>query len=198
MSRAKAVLIWCALIAAIGVPLAIAMQSPLLEWRDPTYIAAGLAGIVAMAMLLIQPLLAGGYLPGLPARRGRRIHRIAGGVVVAAVALHVAGLWITSPPDMIDALTFTAPTVFSFFGVASMWLIFAAAVTALARPRLTHRTWRLCHSAFVTLAVLTAAVHALLIEGTMGTVSKAVLCLLAIAATARVMVDLRVWRALRR
>ena len=29
-----------------------------------------------------------------------------------AIAVHVAGLWVTSPPDMIDAITFTAPTAF--------------------------------------------------------------------------------------
>ena len=33
--------------------------------------------------------------------------------MAVAVVIHVAGLWITSPPDMIDALLFTSPTPFS-------------------------------------------------------------------------------------
>jgi len=37
-------------------------------------------------------------------------------------------------------------------------------------------------------------VHAMLIEGTMETVSKAVLCALVLAATIKVMADRRVWR----
>ena len=113
MSPARKFLIWTALGAAIAVPIAAAATSPLLAWRDPVYIAAGFAGIVAMASLLLQPLLVGGYLPGLPAPRGRRVHRAIGGILVAAVALHVAGLWVTSPPDVVDVLLFRSPTPFS-------------------------------------------------------------------------------------
>jgi hypothetical protein len=48
-------------------------------------------------------------------------------VLVVAVVVHVGGLWITSPPDMIDALLLTSPTPFSAFGVIAMWAIFAVA-----------------------------------------------------------------------
>ena len=48
--------------------------------------------------------LVGGYLPDLSARRSRHLHRWVGGLLVACVVLHVVGLWITSPPDVIDAL----------------------------------------------------------------------------------------------
>ena len=113
MKRARSTLIWAALAVAVAVPVAAATASPLLAWRDPVYIAAGFAGIAAMALMLIQPLLAGGYLPGLPAIRGRFLHRWTGAVLVAAVVGHVAGLWITSPPDVIDALLFRSPTPFS-------------------------------------------------------------------------------------
>ncbi|MEP6193491.1 MAG: hypothetical protein ABJ231_06345 [Nitratireductor sp.] len=75
------------------------MQSPLLQWHQPIYIAGGFAGIVALATMLCQPLLMGGYLPGLPARQGKSVHRVVGTVVVLLVVVHVAGLWITSPPD---------------------------------------------------------------------------------------------------
>src|SRR3954467_15102282 len=97
---AKAPLMWAGLAAAICVPLAAAAASPLLAWRGPLYIMAGFAGILALALLLVQPLLAGGYLPGLPAFRGRRVHRWIGGALVAVIVVHVGGLWITSPPDM--------------------------------------------------------------------------------------------------
>src|SRR3954449_6491861 len=102
MTPAKSPLMWAALAAAIGVPVAAAAVSPLLAWRGPLYILAGFAGVLALALMLVQPLLAGGPLPGLSGFRGRRVHRWTGGALVFAVLVHVAGLWITSPPDMID------------------------------------------------------------------------------------------------
>lgn len=198
MGRARAILLWAALAAAVAVPLAIAVASPLLAWRDPIYIAAGIAGVIAMGVLLIQPLLAGGYLPGLTARRGRDIHRIVGVGLVLAIVIHVAGLWITSPPDVVDALLFRSPTPFSAWGVIAMWAVFAAALLAALRRRLRPRTWRLGHTALVSLIVFASIIHAMLIEGTMGTVSKAALCVIVLAATAKVIVDLRAWELLTR
>ena len=200
MSVARAILIWGALGLAIAVPVFVAATSPLLAWRQPVYIASGFAGVLAMALLLVQPLLAGGYLPGLPVRRGRRVHLWIGITLVAAVVVHVAGLWITSPPDVIDALLFASPTPFSAWGVVAMWALFAAASLAMLRQRgrVRPRTWRLGHSALVTVVVVGSVVHAMLIDGTMGTPSKALLCALALAATIKVLFDLRVWILLRR
>src|ERR1043166_8181192 len=89
-------LIWAALAAALCVPVAAAVSSPLLAWRGPVYIVAGFAGILALGLMLVQPLLAGGYLPGLPGFRGRRAHRFIGAALVVALVIHIAGLWITS------------------------------------------------------------------------------------------------------
>jgi hypothetical protein len=193
---AKAPLIWVVVAAAVGVPIAAAAASPLLAWRDAVYILAGFAGIVALGLMLFQPLLIGGYLPGLSGRIGRRAHLWIGGALVAAVVIHVAGLWITSPPDMIDALTFTSPTPFSPFGVVAMWAIFAVALLAALRRRLGLRpqTWRIAHMLLAVVIVVGSVVHGLLIEGAMETVSKAALCALVPAAAIKVMVDLRVWR----
>lgn len=178
----------------------IAVNSPLLAWREPVYIAAGFAGVVAMGMLLVQPLLAGGHLPGLPMRRGRRLHPWLGGALIIAVVIHVVGLWLTSPPDVIDALLFVSPTPFSAWGVVAMWALFAAALlAALRRPlHIRPRLWRLGHTGLVVVVVVGSVVHAMLIEGTMGTVSKVALCALAVLATAKVVVDLRSWRLLKR
>jgi len=194
MRSARVALIWAVLAAAIGVPIAAAAASPLLEWRGPVYILAGFAGIIGLGLMLVQPLLIGGYLPGLSAYRGRRVHHWIGGALVAAVLIHVAGLWFTSPPDMVDALTFTSPTPFSPFGVIAMWAIFAVAILALFRRRLGLRTWRIVHMPLAVVIVIGTAAHAMLIEGTMETVSKAALCALVLAAAIKVMVDLRVWR----
>jgi hypothetical protein len=196
MRLARATLIWAALATAVGVPIAAAAASPQLEWRGPVYILAGFAGIVALGLVLVQPLLVGGYLPGLSAYRGRRAHHWIGGTLVLAVAVHVAGLWITSPPDMIDALLFASPTPFSPFGVIAMWAIFAVAVLAALRRRLglRLRTWRIAHTSLAVVIVAGSVVHAMLIEGTMETLSKAALCALVLAAAIKVMVDLRVWR----
>lgn len=180
---------------AVVSPIAAAATSPLLAWRDPVYIAAGLAGAIAMGLLLVQPLLAGGYLPRLSARGRVQVHRWVGGFLVVAVLVHVAGLWITSPPDVVDALLFVSPTPFSAWGVVAMWAMFAAALLAAFRRRLRlrPRTWRLGHTVLVTVTVVGSVVHALLIEGTMETLSKAALCLLVLAATAKAVTDLRAW-----
>ena len=189
-------LIWVALAAAIGVPLAAAAMSPQPAWRNAVYILAGFAGIIALGFMLVQPLLIGGYLPGFSGRIGRRTHHWIGGALVVAVVIHVGGLWITSPPDMIDALLFSSPTPFSPFGVIAMWAIFAVALLAALRLRLglRPRTWRIAHMLLAIVIVAGSVVHAMLIEGTMETMSKAALCALVLAATMKVMAGLRVWR----
>ncbi len=196
----RSVLVWAALAAAVTVPIVVAATSPLLAWRDPIYIAAGLAGVVALALLLIQPSLAGGYLPGLGARLGRRLHAWIGAGLVAAVAVHVAALWLTSPPDVVDALLFSSPTPFSAWGVVAMWAVFATALLAALRGRLRPRlmVWRLCHISLAVVIVVGSVVHAMLIDGTMGLLSKAVLCALAVGATVKVVVDLRFLANIRR
>ncbi|MGL5734610.1 MAG: ferric reductase, partial [Beijerinckiaceae bacterium] len=143
--------------------------------------------------------LAGGYLPGLRLRAGRRIHVWAGVALVLAVATHVAGLWITSAPDVIDALLLRSPTPFSLWGVMAMWAVFAAAsLAALRRPlRITPPLWRVGHSVLVLVVAAGSIVHALLVEGIMGTASKAVLCALVIAALLKTLFDLRVWTVLK-
>ena len=198
MRLARATLIWAVLAAAICVPIAAAAVSPQLAWRGPVYILAGFAGMIGLGVMLVQPLLIGGYLPGLPARLGRRVHHWTGGALVLAVVIHVAGLWISSPPDMIDALTFTSPTPFSPFGVIAMWAIFTVALLAALRRRLGPRTWRIAHTLLAIVIVAGSVVHGILIEGTMETVSKAALCVAVLAATIKVMTDLRVWRLARR
>ena len=187
---ARKTLIWGFLAVAVGAPMAAAAASEQLAWRGPVYIIAGFAGIAALALVLVQPLLIGGYLPGLEAYRGRRAHRVLGGTLVVAVVIHVIGLWITSPPDMIDALTFTSPTPFSPFGVVAMWAIFAVALLALIRRRLGLRTWRIAHMSLAAVIVAGSVVHAVLIEGTMETMTKVALCALVVAAAVKVMVDL--------
>lgn len=197
---ARFALIWAALAMAVAVPVAVAAASPLLAWREPVYIAAGFAGVIAMALLLLQPLLAGGYLPGLPGPYGRRVHRVIGATLVGAVVVHVVALWITSPPDVVDALMFVSPTPFSVWGVIAMWAVFAAALLAGLRRRLRLRpqVWRRAHTGLAVVIVTGSVVHALLIEGTMGTVSKVALCLLVVIATVKVLADLRVWTLRRR
>jgi predicted ferric reductase len=112
------------------------------------------------------------------------------------VVVHVAGLWITSPPDMIDALLFMSPTPFSPFGVTAMWAILAVAFLAALRRRLglAPRKWRIAHMSLAVIITVGSVVHAMLIVGTMETMSKSALCALVLVATTMVMVELRVWR----
>jgi Ferric reductase like transmembrane component len=191
----KAALIWVTLIVAAATPMAIAATSPLLAWRDAIYIVAGFAGMVALALILFQPLLAAGYLPGLPARSGRRVHRWVGAGLVAMIAVHVIGLWMTSPPDAIDALLFMSPTPFSPWGVVAMWSVFGTALLAALRGplRIRPRVFRIGHTALAAVIAIGSVVHALLVDGAMGPVSKAAFCALVLAATAKVVIDLRAW-----
>ncbi len=198
MTAARAALVWAGLALAVGVPLAVAATSPLLAWREPIYIAAGLAGVVGLGLLLVQPLLAAGLLPGLRMRPSRRLHAVVGGALVVAVVAHVAGLWVTSPPDVVDALLFRSPTPFSAWGVVAMWAVFGAALLALLRPRLRLLLFRLCHVTLAAVVVVGTVVHAWLVDGTMGTVSKAVLCLFVLAAAAWAVREARLPAALRR
>jgi predicted ferric reductase len=193
------VLIWSGIAALILIPLGIALASPLLAYRVGIYIAAGFAGIVALALMLLQPLLAGGYLPGLAARMGRRVHRWIGAALVIMVVAHVVGLWITSAPDVIDALLFQSPTPFSVWGVIAMWAVFVSAIIAAFRTRLrlSPKIWRLAHTSLAIVIVLGSVMHAWLVDGAMGTMSKAALCLAVLGATTKVLLNLKPWRLLR-
>ncbi|MCV3272801.1 ferric reductase-like transmembrane domain-containing protein [Roseobacter sinensis] len=191
--RVRTGLIWATLAGAMLSPVGLAAASPLLAWRDPVYVTGGFAGILAMSLLLLQPLLATGVLPGLSQAGARRVHRWVGGSLVGAVVVHVAALWITSPPDMIDALLLASPTPFSIWGVIAMWAVFAAATLAALRRRLRLRptTWRAAHRTLATAVVITAVLHTMLIEGTMETLSKAALCALVIGAMAAALLTIR-------
>jgi hypothetical protein len=183
-----------ALAVAIAVPLIAAAQSPLLQWRDPVYIIAGFAGIVGLALLLVQPLLIAGVLPAASIRWA---HIWTGAGLVLAVVVHVAGLWITSPPDVVDVLLFRSPTPFSVWGAVAMWAVFAAATLAAVRKRVGLRIWRLGHSAAVVVIVVGTVVHAWLVQGAMETVTKGALCLLVLGAGVLALRRRRVWRLLR-
>jgi predicted ferric reductase len=96
---------------------------------------------------------------------------------------------------VVDALLFRSPTPFSAWGVIAMWALAATALLALFRRRLRlrWRRWRIAHTALAVVIVAGSTLHALLIEGTMETVTKSALCGLVVAATLKVLVDLKVW-----
>ncbi len=200
MPSLRAIPVWAAIAVAMVGPIAVATTSPLLAWREPLYIAAGFAGIAALSLLLIQPLLVGNHLSGPAPRTARRIHRWLGVLLVLLVAAHVGGLWVTSAPDVMDALLFASPTAFSPWGVVAMWAVFATALLAALRRRLriSPTLWRVAHTTLALVVVTGTVVHALLVEGAMGTLSKAALCLLVVASLARTMMDLIAWASTRR
>ena len=159
MKGVRTLAIWLAL-GAVTIPaLYLSATSPLLQWRDPIYILGGFSGVVALSILLLQPLLALRLLPGLSPLRARRLHRVLGAGLVLAVIIHVGGLWVTSPPDVIDALLLVSPTPFAIWGVLAMWVIFAAATLAACRKywRWGWRKWRRLHSALASRMLSTAS-----------------------------------------
>lgn len=200
LAAKRAALQWAGLAALALVPVLLAATSPLLAWRSWIYIAACFAGIAALAMLLFQPLLVAGFLPGIAAPAGRKWHRLGGALLVALVIIHVAGLWISSPPDVIDALTFTSPTPFSPWGVTAMWAVFFAGFfAALRKPlRISVKTWRLVHTALASIIVTGSIVHALLVEGTMEPISKIAIGIEVFAAAMLAFWKLRAWALFKR
>ena len=192
-SKLRSVLILCAFVLVVAVAIGFTAISPLHAWRDPVYIVAGFGGVIAISLMLFQPMLAAGYLPGLSVLQGRRVHRYLGTLLVVSVVIHVAGLWITSPPDVIDALLFSSPTPFSVWGVIAMWAVFiAASLVALRRKfRLPARLWRLSHRILVAVTVMGSVAHALLIEGAMETFSKLALCGLLLITTVVVLLKFK-------
>lgn len=196
----RAALVWAALAASIAVPFAIAAASPLQAWRSAPYIAGSLAGVLALAALLVQPLLAAGYLPGLRGPRALRWHLRLGTALVVLVAVHIGGLYLASPADATDALLLVSPTPFSVYGVTAMWAVVLTALLVALRRRLPVRmtTWRIVHYALALVVVGATIVHALMIEGAMGSLSKVFLCALAGAATLVAVMDLRLLRRRRR
>lgn len=191
-------LIWAALVVAVLVPVIAAAFSPLLAWRQPVYIVAGFAGIIAMCLLLMQPLLAGRWLP-LSTMASRRWHRACGLTLIAAIVMHVVGLWLTSPPDVVDALLFVSPTPFSVWGVTAMWAAFFTVFLGVYRQRLRlrFRLWRLGHVGLAVVTIAGSVVHALLIEGTMEVMTKTALCILVVLASVATLARLRVWQVRR-
>ncbi|MGI3170698.1 ferric reductase-like transmembrane domain-containing protein [Pseudooceanicola sp. C21-150M6] len=174
---------------ALIVPIAVAAASPLLQWRTPVYIGAGLAGVAGLGLLLLQPLLALGLLTETR-RDGRQLHRWGGALLVVSVALHIAGLWLTSPPDVVDALLFRSPTPFSAWGVIATWALIATSILSLMRRWRAIRPaiWQLLHAGLALSVVGSTILHAWLIDGTMGDLSKAVLCgIVAVATLAAVL-----------
>jgi len=185
MNLLRAAAIWLGLGGIVITVVVAAISSPLLEWRSPVYIVAGLAGVIGLVVLLFQPLLTTGYLPGINTVSGRRIHHWLGGMLLLSVLTHVAGLWITSPPDVLDALLFRSPTAFSLWGVIGMWCVLATALLAAFRQKLKLklRIWRRAHKSLAVIIVIGTVVHALQIEGTMETLSKTVLCVAVVIST---------------
>lgn len=169
----------------VGVPVIVAALSPLHAYRSPSYVAASLTGVLGLGVLLIQPLLMTNWLAGVSLARLRRWHQRSGAVLVVLVAIHLGGLLIASPPDAIDALLLRSPTPFSVWGVTAMWALVLSAllVTLRRKMRLNPTTWSAIHNGLALVVVLGTVIHAIQIEGTMGTFSKWALCLAVLTAS---------------
>lgn len=182
--------------ALILIPLAIAVINPLQTSRNFAYIIGGLAGICALCILLVQPLLAAGYLTHTRLTDSRRWHRRLGTSLIFLVALHVVGLYLTSPDDMSDALILVAPTLFSLYGVIGLWALALTALLVTLRKRLpfTDMIWKTMHNLLAVVVVISSVIHAVMIDGAMGVLSKQLLCICIVIATGVITFHLRVLR----
>ena len=124
------------------------------------------------------------------------LHIVLGAVILVGVVWHVAGLWLTSPPDVVDALLLRSPTPFSIYGVVALWALMLAAC-AMALQRKMHATRaRALHTMLVALAAGGTVAHVVLIDGTLGTVSKIALSLALLLALGTGLWRLKIWRRL--
>ncbi len=190
--------IWAGLAVILLSPVLIAAASPLQEWRDAAYITGGMAGVIALSLLVLQPLLAAGYLPGLRLPAARKLHRLSGALLAVCIALHVGGLYISSPMDALDALLLVSPTPFSIYGVTAMWAVILTICIVTFRRRIRPGLWRIVHNGLALIIVVSTVIHAVMIDGAMGEWSKWLMCGLAIGATAFAIVHLRLIRKIRR
>lgn len=193
---AGGIAIWAGVLLALAAPIIAAGFSPYLLYRNPAYIAASFAGILALLLLVMQPLLAGGYLPNLRLRTARLWHRATGSLLVVAVTVHVLGLYITSPPDTLDALLLVSPTPFSLYGVIALWGVVVTGMLVALRRKLPllYLPWAILHNTLAFLIVVTTVVHALLIQGTMGAFTKWLTCIAVLLLTLWVLYDVRIRR----
>ena len=205
MSRAgvdggRRIAAWIVVATMAAVPVIAAGLSPLLGGRELLWITGGMAGVVALSLLFVQPLLKAAAPPLLAARDGVYWHRRCGITIVAAVALHIGALYAYSPDDVTDVLLLVAPTPFSLYGVISMWCLVLTAVLAATRRvlQLDYRLWRILHSVLAVAVVGAGAIHAILIEGAMEEYSKLAICIAAMAATTAGALEVNVLAPLRR
>ena len=131
---------------------------------------------------------------GISLRHARLSHRWIGAGLLLAVIVHVGALWITSPPDVVDALFFVSPTPFSAWGVIAMWAVFASALLAILRRHIRLRLWRTAHQSSAVIIVTGTIVHALQIDGTMEPVSKVALCTVVALATGLAIAKMLGWK----
>lgn len=169
---------WVLLFFVVAVPVLVAALSPLQKSREVIYVVGGLSGVVALTLLLVQPLLVIGYLNGVSLTRQRRWHLWSGALLVFSVALHISALYITSPDDITDALLLRSATPFSVYGVIGSWgvVLIVILVVLRARIKIPAKLWKAIHAIFAAIVVVASVVHALWIQGAMGTASKWVLC----------------------
>ena len=191
---------WVAIAVIAAVPVVAAALSPLQAGRELLWVTGGMAGVVALSLLFVQPLLTAAVPVLLPAREGIAWHRWGGIAILAMVGLHVGALYAYSPDDVTDVLLLVAPTPFSIYGVISLWCVVLTLLLAATRRRLrlAHRQWRILHSVLAVAIVSAGAVHAVLIEGAMEEVSKLTVCAAALVTTTAGAFEVNVFGPLRR
>ena len=182
------------------MPIIAAAFSPYLAWREPIYILAGFAGIIGMCLLLMQPRTGGALVAGAVARDQPPLAQVVRSGPCRCYRDPCRRLWITSPPDVVDALLFVSATPFSAWGVIAMWAGFGAAALGIFRQRLNTAVQGLaagsCRS-LATVTILGSVIHALLIEGTMEVMTKFALCVLVVLVSVGTLTKLRVWEVRR-
>jgi predicted ferric reductase len=155
---ARRVALRAALAAVVALPLLLALTDFHLEDAPAALVLSTAAGALAVSALVLQPLLAG---------RGRiGAHRLLGGVALALVLAHVAGLFVVAPDDALFAMSPDGPTRARMALIATIALV-AVVALGVGRGRLpiSAASWRILHAFLAALVIALGLGHAVLTDG---------------------------------
>jgi predicted ferric reductase len=99
---------------------------------------------------------------------------------------------------MTDALLLRSATPFSIYGVIALWgvLLIALLVAFRSKIKIPIKKWKTLHAVIAAIVVVASIIHALWIQGAMGTMSKWVLCGTIVFATGYAVVHLETLQAI--
>jgi predicted ferric reductase len=167
-----------AVLAAIAVPLVLALTDVHLAAAPTLLVLSTATGTLAVSALALQPLLVlrAREPRRSPPRRRVRVHQALGAITLTLVLVHVGALLVLETDDALFALSPDGPTRARMALMATVALIVVVALGTLRRRLpLAPDTWRIVHGFLASLVIVLGVGHAVLTDGALDEVGTAVL-----------------------